>query len=209
MRKVQHTASMNRRLSWAGLPCLPSPPGRCGLIRSQTASVISWRRCAAVILPTCHTLTFPAIYHLSVVLTTPPNPSFTQSSRSTTSLSPHNAPEESSKIGIGLIFITHQSLPHHHRRGPRPWDRTVSIRQLPSLRRFPVFRRHPSARCSLTQSLPPDWEPSPHAKRSRILVGDSPAAPGTANRPAATLTILSFIQQHSLVKQQADKPNCS
>ena len=48
------------------------------------------------------------------------NPSFMQSSRSTTPLSPHNAPEESSKMGIGLIFITHQPLPHHHRRAPRP-----------------------------------------------------------------------------------------
>ena len=31
-------------------------PGRCGLNRSQTSSVISWRRCAARILPTLQTL---------------------------------------------------------------------------------------------------------------------------------------------------------
>lgn len=47
------------------------------------------------------------------------SPSFTQRSGSTTQLSPHNAPEESSKTGIGLIFITHQPLPHHRRRAPR------------------------------------------------------------------------------------------
>ena len=28
MRRIQHTASMNRRLSWAGRPLLPSPPGQ-------------------------------------------------------------------------------------------------------------------------------------------------------------------------------------
>ena len=63
VRKIQDTASMNRRLSWAGLPCLPSPPGRCGLNRSQTSSVIPWRRCAARILPTLPTRSNPSPSH--------------------------------------------------------------------------------------------------------------------------------------------------
>ena len=63
VRKIQHTASMNRRLSWAGLPCLPSPPGRCGRNRSQTSSVIPWRRCAARILPTLPTRSNPSPSH--------------------------------------------------------------------------------------------------------------------------------------------------
>ena len=46
------------------------------------------------------------------------SPSFTRKSRPTASLCPHNAPEESSNTSIGLIFTTHQPLPHHRRREP-------------------------------------------------------------------------------------------
>ena len=73
MRSIQHTASINRRLSWAGRPLLPSPPGKCGLNRSQTSSVISWRRCATVIPPPSTLSPFPAIYHPTAILTTPPS----------------------------------------------------------------------------------------------------------------------------------------
>ena len=72
MRSIQHTASINRRLSWAGRPLLPSPPGKCGLNRSQTSSIISWRRCATVIPPPSTLSPFPAIYHPTAILTTPP-----------------------------------------------------------------------------------------------------------------------------------------
>ena len=74
MRSIQHTASINRRLSWAGRPLLPSPPGKCGLNRSQTSSVISWRRCATVIPPPSTLSPFPAIYHPTAILTTHPSP---------------------------------------------------------------------------------------------------------------------------------------
>ena len=47
-------------------------PGKCGLNRSQTSSVISWRRCATVIPPPSTLSPFPAIYHPTAILTTPP-----------------------------------------------------------------------------------------------------------------------------------------
>ena len=62
-------------VSWHGAgsgPVGPSPPGKCGLNRSQTASVISWRRCATVIPPPSTLSPFPAIYHPTAILTTPP-----------------------------------------------------------------------------------------------------------------------------------------
>ena len=48
-------------------------PGKCGLNRSQTSSVISWRRCATVIPPPSTLSPFPAIYHPTAILTTPPS----------------------------------------------------------------------------------------------------------------------------------------
>ena len=72
VRRIQQTASIKRRLSWAGLPTLPSPPGRWGLNRSQTSSLISWRRCAAVIYASCPAVV-PSDYHPILHLTTHPN----------------------------------------------------------------------------------------------------------------------------------------
>ena len=52
------------------------------------------------------------------------NPSFMQSSRSITrchlAMRRRNLPKWVSVMGIGLIFTTHQPLPHHHRRALRP-----------------------------------------------------------------------------------------
>ena len=48
-------------------------PAKCGLNRSQTSAVISWRRCATVIPPPSTLSPFPAIYHPTAILTTPPN----------------------------------------------------------------------------------------------------------------------------------------
>ena len=46
-------------------------PGRYSLSRSQTPSVISWRRCAAVIPPPSTLSPFTEIYHPTTILTTP------------------------------------------------------------------------------------------------------------------------------------------
>ena len=73
VRKFQNTASRNRRLSRAGLPLLPGPPGKWGCKRSQTWSVMSCRRCAAVIFPTPHPFFTTAMYHHRLNLTTLPS----------------------------------------------------------------------------------------------------------------------------------------
>ena len=72
MRRFQNTASRNRRLSRAGRPLLPAPPGRWGCKRSQIWSVMSCRRCAGVIPPPLTRIPFSPIYHPYPILTTLP-----------------------------------------------------------------------------------------------------------------------------------------
>ena len=47
VRKIQNTALRKRRLSWAGRPTLPLPPGKSGSRIFQTRSEMSCRRCDA------------------------------------------------------------------------------------------------------------------------------------------------------------------
>ena len=70
MRRIQQTASIERRVSWAGQLLLPSPLTRWGRNPSQISSVISWRRCAAVMPPPSTLSLFSVICHPIFDLTT-------------------------------------------------------------------------------------------------------------------------------------------
>ena len=88
----------------------------------------------------------------------------------------------------------HQSLPHHRRREPpaRGIEPPVFGNARPCVD-VPLFVG-PSARCSLPQSPPPDWGLSLSRQTIQYPRGRFPAAPKTANRSGATLTVLSFIR---------------
>ena len=72
MRRIQHTASMNRRLSWAGRPLLPSPPADAASAAPKRHQSCRGAGALPSYSPPSTLSLFHAIYHPLIILTTPP-----------------------------------------------------------------------------------------------------------------------------------------